>query len=51
MNEKERIKALEEEVKRLKEKEKRLEHDITIFRQIFNHLNSQFEKIKKENKK
>lgn len=48
---KEKIKELEAEVKRLKEKEKKLEHDLGIFRQIFNHLNQQFEELKKEQKK
>ncbi|MGM5483184.1 MAG: hypothetical protein ACQESF_06995 [Nanobdellota archaeon] len=46
----EKIKDLETEVERLKDKEKKLEHDIKIFRQIFDHLNKQFEKIKKEKK-
>lgn len=50
-SDKERIKELEEEVKRLREKEKKLEHDLNIYRQIFDHLNSQFEEMKKENKK
>ena len=50
-SDKERIQELEEEVNRLKKKEQQLEHDLNVFRQIFDHLNSQFEEMKKENKK
>ena len=43
-----KIKHLEAEVKRLKEKEKKLEHDLTLYNQIFSHLKAQFENMKKE---
>ncbi len=43
-----RIKQLEEEVRRLREKEKKLEHDLSLYKQIFQHLHQQFENMKKE---
>jgi len=42
------IKELKSEVARLREKEKKLEHDLQLYRQIFSHLKSQFETMKKE---
>lgn len=43
-----RIRQLEAEVKRLKDKEKKLEHDLSIYKQIFAHLRTQFEHMKHE---
>lgn len=44
----ERIKELEAEVERLKQKEKKLEHDVELHRQIFRHMKTQFEEMKKQ---
>lgn len=43
-----RAEQLEAEVKILKEREKKLEHDVEVFRQIFEHMKKEFEKIKKK---
>jgi predicted nuclease with TOPRIM domain len=48
MDSDERIKRLEEEIARLREKEKKLEHDVALYRQIFDHLKAQFEEMKRE---
>jgi len=43
-----KIRTLEAEVARLKEKEKKLEHDLSLYKQIFSHLKSQFEDMKRQ---
>jgi hypothetical protein len=48
MDSDERIKRLEAEILRLREKEKKLEHDVALYRQIFEHLRNQFEQMKRE---
>lgn len=44
----EMIKELEDEVHHLKDRQKKLEEDIVIYHKIIDHLNEQFNKIKKE---
>ncbi len=44
----EKLRQLESEVKRLREKEKKLEHDLALYREIFAHLKSQFEDMKRQ---
>jgi hypothetical protein len=44
----ERAKHLEAEIVRLREKEKKLEHDLALYRQIFEHLKAQFDEMKRE---
>jgi hypothetical protein len=48
MDSDERIRHLEAELIRLREKEHKLEHDVALYRQIFDHLRSQFEEMRKE---
>ena len=47
MDSDEKIRHLEAQVRSLKEKEKKLEHDLNLYKQIFAHLRSQFEEMKK----
>jgi len=48
MDSDERIKSLEKEVERLREKELKLEHDLSIYKDIFAHLKRQFEEMKRQ---
>lgn len=48
MTPEEKVKHLESEVQKLKEREKTLIHDLSIYKELFEHLNKQFEDMKRE---